>query len=147
MNQQTSSIMLQQNDPYSAHKYIYEALRDGGFFIGRNNQNSLPIWYKQISKSTVYEDYVAWCKTRNKEPFSKVSFGKVISVLIISVENIRPCIEGIRQRCYNFPTLRQAQKDFSKASNIEPECIFENYPVDDIPLDLIQKYNKESTTT
>jgi len=147
MNQKIYSIILQQNDPYSAHKYIYEALRDGGFFIGRINNNSSTTWHRQPSKDVVYKDYVAWCKTRNKEPFSKVSFGKVISVLIISVENIRPCIEGIRQRCYNFPTLRQAQKDFSKASNIEPECIFENYPVDDIPLDLIQKYNNESTTT
>ncbi len=128
---------------YSAHQYIYEVLRNSGFFIGSHGNDKLPVWYKQISKDVMYQDYVVWCEKRSKQLLNKTVFCKVVNMLIVSVEEVRPYVNGVRQRCYKFPTLRQAQEDFGKASKVEPEYVFSNYRIATVPLELLQEYSMQ----
>lgn len=123
-NSDSFSIKLRSSD--SPHRYLYDALREGGFSIGSTDENNLPVWQGPIPKDTVYQDYVCWCQKSGEEVVSKELFGRVIKKLIVSVEDTRPG-GGSRIRCYKFPTLKQSQEDFSKAFKEKPERIFDEY--------------------
>jgi hypothetical protein len=121
----SNSFSIKMRSADSPHRYLYEVLNQGGFTIGKTIEGDLPVWQGQISKETVYEDYVAWCQNSGEATLSKEQFGKVIKKFIPSVEEIRP--GGTRKRCHKFPSLRQARNDFSKAYKEEPQRIFDDY--------------------
>jgi hypothetical protein len=86
------------------------------------------VWQGPIPKNSIYEDYVAWAQKSGKVALPKELFRRVIKKLIVSVEDTRPASGSQqRQRCYKFPSLRQAHEDFSKVFKEKPERIFDNY--------------------
>lgn len=115
------TIKIRSTD--SCHRYIYEALDNGGFAIGNPFEQSSPLWMLQLSKDTVYQDYVNWSKHNNEEPERKEIFGKAIKKLIPSTDEIRPA-HHLRARCYKFPTLDQARLEFAQAFKEKPERLF-----------------------
>jgi hypothetical protein len=121
------SFSIKMRSAESPHRYIYDALVDGGFSIGKITEGDDPIWQDKIPKESVYEDYVAWCQKSGETIVSKELFGRVLKKLII-VEDVRPG-GGNRIRCYKFTSLRKAQQDFCKAFKEEPERIFDNYEI------------------
>jgi len=122
----SNSFAIKMRSGDSAHRYLYEALDQGGFSIGNASENESPVWQAIIPKDSVYEDYVIWCKNSGEDDLRREIFCRVVKKLIISVEEIRPGGKS-RIRCYKFPSLEQARKDFSKAFKEKPEHIFDDY--------------------
>lgn len=119
------SFSIKMRSAESSHRYIYEALNEGAFSIGKISDTDNPVWQNIIPKDSVYEDYVAWCHKSGEEPQTKELFGRILKKLVI-VEEARPG-GASRQRCYKFTYLSKAQKDFCKAFKEDPKRIFDNY--------------------
>lgn len=126
----SNSFNIKMRSAESSHRYLYDALCDGGFSIGTNEIDSIPVWQGTIPKDSAYKDYVAWCENNGETKLRKELFGKAIKTCIVSVEDTRPG-GGSRLRCYKLPSLRQARKDFSKAFKEKPERIFDDYEIID----------------
>jgi hypothetical protein len=120
------SFSIKLRSAESAHRYLYEVLNEGGFSIGSDPKDGLPVWQGPIPKDSIYEDYMNWCQKSGEEVISKGIFGRILKKIIISVEDKRPGGES-RIRCYVFPTLRQAREDFAKAFKEEPRRIFDDH--------------------
>jgi hypothetical protein len=121
------SFDIKMRSAESPHRYIYEALSEGGLSIGNLPETDLPVWQENIPKDSIYEDYVTWFKKSGENSLSKQLFGRIVKKIIISVEDTRPGSSKSRERCYKFSTLKQSQEDFGKAFKEEPERIFDNY--------------------
>jgi hypothetical protein len=129
MPESFSSFSIKMRSVESAHRYLYEVLCEGGFSVGNDNDNEDPVWQGPIPKDTVYKDYISWCQQSGEKYMSKELFGRVIKKVIVSVEDKRPAGE-IRKRCYVFPSLRQARKDFCKSFKENPQNIFDDFEYD-----------------
>lgn len=125
----TDSFSIKMRSADSTHRYIYEALHEGNFSIGKIPENGYPIWQGELPKESVYEDYAAWCEKNGEAALSNMLFGRAIKKLIISLEDSRPGKDQVRIRCYKFPSLKQAQDDFSKTYKEDPKRIFDNYEI------------------
>lgn len=109
----------------SSYRYLYEVLTGGGFTISSDTDR--PVWQPEIPKSSVYEDYLAWCPQNGEEKVSKELFGKTLKKLIPSTEDRRPGGSS-RHRYYKLPPLKQAREEFCKAFKEEvPAHIFDDY--------------------
>ncbi len=122
------SFSIKMRSAESVHRYIYEALCEGAFYIGKIPETDNPVWQSPIPKDSVYQDYVEWCKKNGEEIVSKELFGRILKKLL-TVEDIRPGGET-RQRCYKFTSKSKAQEDFSKAFKEDPYRIFDDYEKD-----------------
>jgi hypothetical protein len=129
----SNAFDIQMRSADSAYRYLYEALCEGGFSIGRSDDDvshegrgttESPVWQGPIPKDTVYADYVLWCQKDGEHTLSKEQFGRVIKKTIVSVKDIRPG-GGRRLRCYEFPSLRKSREEFCKAFKEKIERIFE----------------------
>ena len=129
MPESFSSFKIKIRSSESAHRYLYEVLDEGGLSIGNDNSNKMPIWQVPIPKDIIYKDYINWCQRDGERYLSKELFGRVLKKVIVSVEDKRPAAE-IRKRCYLFPSLRQARKDFCKSFKENPQNIFEDFEYD-----------------
>lgn len=118
------SIKLRSAD--SSYRYLYEALCYGSFSVSKSSENEFPVWQGPIPKDMVYSDYRDWCQNNTEQAVSNGQFGKTLKKLISSIKDARPG-STLRTRCYEFPNLRQAQKDFSDAFKEKPERLFDNY--------------------
>ena len=118
------SFSIKMRSAESAHRYIYEALCDGGFSIGSDSpENIHPTWQNSIPKSSIYEDYALWCQRSGETILSKELFGKTLKKLIPSIGESRPGGKN-RQRCYEFLSLQETREDFCKAFKEDPKQIF-----------------------
>lgn len=118
------SFAIKMRSAESPHRYLYDLLVQGSLFDSDYDLSN------PVPKEILYNDYLAWCSSNGETLQSKELFGRVLKKLIISVEDTRPSGQSSRQRCYKFPTLRQAHDDFSKAFKEKPERIFDNYEND-----------------
>jgi hypothetical protein len=123
-NSDSFSIKLRSAE--SGHRYLYEALIDGGFSIGSDPEQGIPVWQGPIPKDSIYQDYVKWCQKSGEDSVPKSIFFRILRKMIISVEDKRPGGES-RIRCYMFPSLHQAREDFAKAFKEDPCHIFEDH--------------------
>lgn len=105
----------------STHIYIYEALRDGCFYIGIPYDNARDlgvtqegIWRVRMPKNDIFKDYVVWCKVNGYKHEPNNQFGKVLKKLIPSTTEARPSIAGIRVWSYILPSLEDARQEFCK---------------------------------
>lgn len=133
--QSTHAFIIKLRSADSCHRYIYEVLEDGGFSIGATFQQGSPVWIPQISKNSVYQDYVEWSNHNNETPERKEIFGKILKKLIPSVVDIRPATKG-RVRCYQFSTLDQARAEFAQAFKETPQRIFNTHDTEVVPNNL-----------
>ena len=62
MPKSLSSFKIKIHSTESAHRYLYEVLDKGGFSIGNDNSNKVPIWQIPIPKDIIYKDYISWCQ-------------------------------------------------------------------------------------
>jgi hypothetical protein len=111
----------------SAHRYLHEVLREGGFSVGNDQENEYPVWQETIPKNDVYKDYVLWCQNSKEICLPQAIFGKVINKILVSVEDKRPSKQPgkrSRMRCYKFPSLRQVREEFCRAFKETIERIF-----------------------
>lgn len=118
----SNSFSIKMRSADSSYRYLYEALREGGFSIGK--EEGLPVWQTEIPKSSIYEDYVAWCQKNGEDFASNALLGRTINKLIISLEETRPGSAKARIRQYKLPSLDQAREDFCTAFKEKPERIF-----------------------
>ncbi|MFI5332877.1 MAG: primase-helicase family protein [Candidatus Babeliales bacterium] len=112
----------------SAHRYIFEALSEGGLSIGKLPETDAPVWQDSIPKDVIYADYVAWCEKSGEEALPKDQFCKIFKKLIPSTEDTRPAAEH-RVRHFKLPSLRKSQEEFCKIFKEKPERLFENYEI------------------
>ena len=126
MPSSTDSFSIKMRSVESAHRYIYAALSEGGFSIGKSSDTDNQIWQGVIPKDSVYADYMEWCKNNGEETVSNQLFGKTMKKLIISVQDTRPG-NGSRQRCYKFSDLLETREDFCTAFKESIEKIFDDY--------------------
>jgi hypothetical protein len=122
------AIKLRSAD--SSLRYLYEVLCEGGFSIGNTKDDrgtDNQVWQGPIPKSTVYEDYVAWCRDSGETISTSAQFGKAIKRMIPSVEESRPGKESAqaRMRCYKFKSIQMTREDFAHAFKQDPYSIFE----------------------
>lgn len=129
MPESFSSFGIKIRSVDSAHRYLYEVLCEGGFSVGNENEDEFPVWQAPILKDMIYKDYISWCQQSGEKYLSKELLGRVIKKIIISVEDKRPAAK-VRKRCYVFPSLRQARKDFCKSFKENPQNIFDSFEYD-----------------
>jgi hypothetical protein len=109
----------------SAHLYIYEALYEGGFYIGTQqdedqgytqNYNSPRtasqhgLWQPEIPKSSVYADYSTWCRINGHKTCPNSQFGKTLKKLMPSLSEARRGSDGRRVHVHVLPTLERARE-------------------------------------
>jgi hypothetical protein len=114
----------------SIERYLYDVLCEGHFSIGFTPADARFIWKEPIPKDKAYKDYAEWCVKSGEKPATKELLRRAIKKLIPSVEDKRPG-RGSRQRCYEFPSLKKAREEFSKAFKQDPKDIFDNYDEDE----------------
>lgn len=124
MPKTTGSFNVKMLSADSAHRYIYQALREGGFSISCNPIKGRPAWQPTIPKSNVYKDYVEWCAAGGEKALSQECFGKTIKKTVKSINDTRPIHDGMRVNSYELPSPRQAREDFCKAFNETHDRIF-----------------------
>ncbi len=117
--QNSDSFSVKLKSMSSSARYIYESLKEGCFDIG----NALPQvnWTKQLPKTTVYYDYVAWCAQFHLPQEDTGNFGETLFKLIPSAKEIRPRDKGTRPRSYIFLELDVVRRDFQKICKVGPK--------------------------
>lgn len=121
------SIKMRSTD--SPHRYLYEALCDGGFSIGENPHEVISVWQGIIPKDLIYKDYVLWCEKSGETALSKELFCRAIKKILITLEDRRPAGD-LRARCYKFLSLEKAREEFCKAFKEKSERIFDDYEIE-----------------
>lgn len=116
------SFTIKLRSAESAHRYLYEALDEGGFFIGDIATGNYT-WQLQIPKDAVYQDYMSWCKKNSEEILSKQLFGKTIKKILPLTKDTR-ISNGDRIRCYKFLTLTKTREDFAKSFKVTVDNVF-----------------------
>lgn len=118
-----SAFDIKLRSANSAQVYIYEALYEGAFFIG--NDDNVPqakieigVWQKEIPKLAVYKDYAAWCQINGHKIVSSNQFGTIFRKLIPLVDDKRSGQAGARVRLYVLPSLEEARNEFCKSFKV-----------------------------
>jgi hypothetical protein len=127
MPENSDSFSIKIRSAESPHRYLFDVLSQGGFSIGGDFKDDIPVWHGTgpIPKDSVFKDYVSWCENNGEAPTSKELFCRVIKKIIASVEDARPG-GGQRVRCYKFPNLQQTREEFCKSFKEKPERIFKD---------------------
>lgn len=95
----------------SIEKYIYEALKGGGWNLASGDV----VWEFGDKKcQDLYLNYKDWCKEENFKQESSSEFGRTLKKLIPSVNKDRPTIDGKRHWFYRFPSLDICRLEFQK---------------------------------
>ncbi len=122
----SDSFSIKIRSAGSSYRYLYDVLCQGGFSIGSDENEGLPVWGGTIPKSAIYEDYTNWCQNSGERASTKELLCRAIKKLIPSVEDTRPG-GGSRARCYKFGSLKESRDDFCKMFKEKPERIFDDY--------------------
>lgn len=133
----SGSFEIKMRSADSAHNYIYEALNDGGFYIGSQQnddpsptKNAVPtqyhgLWQPEIPKESVYADYVLWCRLNGHKQCPNNQFGKTLKKLLSSLTEARRGADSRRIRVHVLPTLQKAREEFCIAFK-ETSAIWEH---------------------
>jgi hypothetical protein len=121
----------------SAQIYIYEALRDGCFYIGIPYEGlhdprakQIKAWDSTLPKHDVFKDYSTWCRINGYKSEPSNQFGKTLKKILPSAGEARPSVGGRRVWMYTLPELEQARKEFCKLFK-ETERIWANEEEDE----------------
>ena len=110
----------------STERYIYEALKIGGFDLGMTQQankweNLKDSYLLQIV--AVYADYKSWVEHQGMKAEDSPALGKAIKRLIPSTDKVRPSGKKGEPRpfFYEFPILAKARTEFQKEYKVGEE--------------------------
>lgn len=121
--QNVESFELKLESAPTTERYIYEALKAGGFDVGNLGQQGK--WEDdskeyEVHKAAVYLDYSSWCSYQKLSTQPENTLGKAIKKLIPSVDaGKRSHRDEGRKPMYAFPNLKKARSEFEKAYKVQ----------------------------